>query len=61
MQRGRTLDHLELAFCVSDHVGGLADRREKVETWRNYYNEEWPREAIGNRTPILLQNYVGDQ
>jgi len=37
----------------------LADAKEKVETWRRYFNEGRPHGAIGNRPPILLQNHVG--
>jgi putative transposase len=36
----------------------LADAREKMEAWRNYYNEDLPRGAIGNKPPISLQNPV---
>ena len=32
----------------------LADAREKLETWRRYYNEERPHSAIGNKVPIIL-------
>ena len=34
----------------------LADAQEKLEAWRSYYNEVRPHGAIGNRSPISLQN-----
>lgn len=34
----------------------LADSREKLETWRRYYNEERPHSAIGYNVPIALHN-----
>jgi len=37
----------------------FADAREKFEDWRTYYNEERPHGAIGNLTPITLQNCDG--
>jgi putative transposase len=37
----------------------LADAREKLEAWRNYYNKERPHGAIDNRPPISLQNPAG--
>lgn len=48
------------AECLNAHwFLSLADAQEKLEDWRRYYNEERPHGAIGNRTPILLQNHVG--
>jgi putative transposase len=45
------------AECLNCHwFMTLADAREKLEAWRNYYNEERPHGAIGNRSPIQLQN-----
>ena len=32
----------------------LADAREKLEDWRNYYNEDRPHGAIGNKPPASL-------
>lgn len=32
----------------------LEDAREKLEDWRNYYNEQRPHGAIGQKTPISL-------
>ena len=41
--------------CLNTHwFMSLADAREKVETWRRYYNEERPHSAIGNKSPIML-------
>jgi putative transposase len=37
----------------------LADAREKMEDWRNYYNEERPQGAIGQKAPITLLNHGG--
>ena len=37
----------------------LADAREKMEDWRNYYNEERPHGAIGQKPPITLLNHDG--
>lgn len=36
-----------------------ADSREKLETWRRYYNEERPHSAIGYNVPIALHNPGG--
>jgi putative transposase len=47
------------AECLNAHwFLNLADAREKVENWRNYYNEERPRGAIRQKTPIMLLNHV---
>jgi putative transposase len=46
--------------CLNAHwFLSLADAQEKVENWRRYYNEERPHGAIGNMSPILLQNRDG--
>ena len=37
----------------------LADSREKLETWRRYYNEERPHSAIGYNVSIALHNPGG--
>ena len=37
----------------------LEDAREKMETWRRYYNEVRPHSAIGYNVPIALQNPDG--
>jgi len=43
------------AECLNTHwFLSLADAREKLETWRRYYNEERPHGAIGNKAPIML-------
>ena len=48
------------AECLNAHwFLTLADAREKVEAWRNYYNEVRPHGAIGNKAPISLQNSGG--
>jgi len=48
------------AECINAHwFLTLADAREKLEAWRNYYNEERPHGAIGNKPPISLQNPGG--
>ena len=48
------------AECMNAHwFLTLAEAREKLEAWRNYYNEERPHGAIGNKAPILLQNHDG--
>lgn len=41
---------------VQDITPGLADAKEKVEDWRNYYNEERPHGAIGNQPPMMLRD-----
>jgi len=38
----------------------LQDACEKLEQWRRHYNEERLHSAIGNITPILLVNSVGE-
>jgi len=41
--------------CLNAHwFLTLADAREKLESWRRYYNEERPHSAIGNNAPIHL-------
>jgi putative transposase len=48
------------AECLNAHwFLSLADAREKVEDWRNYYNVERPHGAIGNQPPILLHKHDG--
>ena len=37
----------------------LADAREKMETWRRFYNEDRPHSAIGYNVPITLANLDG--
>ena len=38
---------------------GLAYARGKMETWRRYYNEDWPYGAIGNVPPVALMKVGG--
>ena len=46
--------------CLNAHwFLTLADSREKLETWRRYYNEERPHSAIGYNVPIALHNPGG--
>jgi putative transposase len=46
------------AECLNAHwFLSLADRG-KLEDWQ-YYNEERPHAAIGQKTPIVLLNHVG--
>ena len=48
------------AECFNPHwFLSLADAREKVEDWRNYYNVERPHGAIGNQPLILLHKHDG--
>ena len=48
------------AECLNAHwFLTLADSREKLETWRRYYNEERPHSAIGYNVPINLHNPGG--
>ena len=45
------------AECLNAHwFLSLADAREKMEDWRQYYNEVRPHSAIGYNVPIALQN-----
>lgn len=45
------------AECLNAHwFLSLADAAEKLEDWRNYYNEDRPHSAIGNKPPITLMN-----
>ena len=47
------------AECLNTHwFLTLADAREKLDTWRRYYNEERPHGAIGYKAPIALM--IGD-
>jgi putative transposase len=46
------------AECLNAHrFLTLDDARSKMEDWRRYYNEERPHGAIGNKSPITLQNH----
>ena len=46
--------------CLNAHwFLSLADARKKLEDWRNYYNEERPHGAIGQKTPITLLKHDG--
>ena len=46
--------------CLNAHwFLSLADARKKLEDWRNYYNEERPHGAIGQKTPITLLTHDG--
>jgi putative transposase len=48
------------AECLNAHwFLTLADAREKLETWRRYYNEDRPHGAIGYKPPITLTNLGG--
>ena len=45
------------AECLNAHwFLSLDDAREKLETWRRYYNEQQPHGAIGYKVLISLQN-----
>ena len=45
------------AECLNTHwFMSLDDARQKIEAWRRDYNEVRPHSAIGNKTPISLQN-----
>lgn len=49
------------AECLNAHwFLTLADAREKLEDWRQYYNEDRPHSAIGYKVPSALQNPGGD-
>ena len=46
--------------CLNTHwFMTLADAREKLETWRGFYNEDRPHSAIGYKVPITLVNPDG--
>ena len=46
--------------CLNTHwFMTLADAREKMETWRRFYNEDRPHSAIGYKVPITLVNPDG--
>lgn len=48
------------AECLNAHwFLSLADAKEKVEDWRNYYNEERPHGAIGNQPSMMLHERDG--
>jgi hypothetical protein len=45
------------AECLNAHwFLTLADAREELENWRQYYNEDRPHSAIGYNVPIALHN-----
>ncbi|WP_320203887.1 IS3 family transposase [Agrobacterium rosae] len=49
------------AECLNAHwFLTLADSREKLETWRRYYNEDRPHSAIGYNVPIAIHNPGGE-
>lgn len=46
--------------CLSAHwFLSLADAREKMETWKRFYNEDRPHSAIGYKVPISLTEHRG--
>ena len=46
--------------CLNSHwFLTIDDARQKMEDWRNYYNEVCPHRAIGNKPPITLLNRDG--
>ena len=48
------------AECLNAHwFLTLDDARQKIEDWRNYYNEVRPHGSIAHKAPISLQNHVG--
>lgn len=48
------------AECLNAHwFLTLADSREKLETWRRYYNEDRPHSSIGYKVPIDMHNPGG--
>ena len=48
------------AECLNAHwFLTLDDARQKIEDWRNYYNEVRPHGSISHKAPISLQNHVG--
>ena len=48
------------AECLNAHwFMSLDDARLKMEEWRRDYNEVRPHSAIGNNTPVSLQNSSG--
>jgi putative transposase len=48
------------AECLNAHwFLTLADSREKLETWRRYYNEDRPHSAIGYNLLIAMHNPGG--
>jgi len=48
------------AECLNAHwFLTLADAREKLEDWREYYNEDRPHGAIGNKPPVSLMTPAG--
>ncbi|MCT2401987.1 integrase core domain-containing protein, partial [Novosphingobium mangrovi (ex Huang et al. 2023)] len=47
--------------CLNAHwFLSLQDACEKLEAWRRHYNEDRPHSAIGNISPIMLANSVGE-
>jgi putative transposase len=49
------------AECLNAHwFLTLADAREKLEYWRQYYNEDRPHSAIGYKVPSALQDPGGE-
>lgn len=46
--------------CLNAHwFMSLADAREKMETWRRFYNEDRPHSAIGYNVPAALRDHTG--
>ncbi len=47
--------------CLNTHwFMSLADAREKMESWRRFYNEDRPHSAIGYKVPSALRNHAGE-
>ena len=48
------------AECLNAHwFMSLADAREKLEDWRQHYNEDRPHSAIGYNVPIAMHCHDG--
>ncbi|MEM1266794.1 MAG: integrase core domain-containing protein, partial [Pseudomonadota bacterium] len=46
--------------CLDAHrIMSLADARQKMGTWRRYYNEDRPQRAIGYNVPLSLIKPAG--
>ena len=46
--------------CLNAHwFMTLADAREKMETWRRFYNEDRPHSSIGYNVPIERAKFGG--
>jgi putative transposase len=48
------------AYLNASRIRSLADARERLELWRQEYNEDRPHSALGGLTPRAFANQAVD-